>query len=225
MKNGKRAVLFDLDGTLVNSLPGIAWGVNSILTSVRMRALEESEIEKMVGKGVRVLWERVCEARMIFATDQLLDSLIRRFAEVMDSPVAPGAQYFPGTIEAIEALRSEGVKVALVTNKLRSMTECFLERSRTEDLFDEIVCGDDTAHAKPAGDMVLLACRKLGVAPGEAVMVGDSGNDALAARAAGVDVVLVSTGYNEGKPIDVWAQKNGFNAPLSDVKAVVESLF
>ena len=88
-----------------------------------------------------------------------------------------------------------------------------------------LVAGDDTDHPKPAPDMLLLACKKLGVSPAEAVMVGDSENDALAARAAGIRAMLVSTGYNGTIPMTRWAAENGFSLVFSSVAGIKDYIF
>ncbi len=214
-----RAVLFDLDGTLVDSAPELTEGVNAIMKVVRMRPFTVQEVSRMVGKGARVLFERVCEARGIFPTEQTITMMMQEYARAVRELNAPAA-FYPGALEGIRLLGGAGVRTALVTNKMRRMTEDLLQKNGIEDLFDAVVCGDDTRHPKPEGDMLLLACRQLGVAAGEALMVGDSANDALAGRAAHVRTVLVRTGYNEGTPIDVWARDHGFDCVREDVREV-----
>lgn len=214
-----RAVFFDLDGTLVDSAPELTEGVNAIMRVVRMRPFTVEEVSRMVGKGARVLFERVCEARGIFPTDQTIEAMMQEYAKAVRELDVPTA-FYPGALEGIDLLRGAGIKAALVTNKMRRMTEDLLERNDLEEAFDAVICGDDTKHPKPEGDMLLLACRQFRISAAEAVMVGDSSNDALAARAAGVKAVLVRTGYNEGMPIDAWAADHGFDTIRDDVKAV-----
>ena len=218
-----RAVMFDLDGTLVDSAPELTEGVNAIMKVVRLRPFTVEEISRMVGKGARVLFERVCEARGIFPTEQTLSAMMHEYARAVREMKAP-AKFYPGAIEGVRALSEAGLKVALVTNKMRVMTEDLIERSGLETTFDAVICGDDTAHPKPEGDMLLLACRQLGVSLSEALMVGDSANDALAARAAGVRAALVRTGYNEGTPIDAWAAAHGFDCVRDDVQSLCRDI-
>lgn len=214
-----QAVFFDLDGTLVDSAPELTAGVNGLMKVVRLRHFSVDEVSRMVGKGVRVLIERVCDARGIFPTEQTVSLMMREYAKIM-SELDMSASFYAGALEGVGLLKAKGFRVALVTNKLRSMTEEFLKRNDIAALFDVLVCGDDTPHPKPAADMIALACSKTGVEPGQAVMVGDSANDALAARAAGVRAVLVKTGYNEGIPIEVWARAHGFECVFEDAAQV-----
>ncbi len=214
-----QAVFFDLDGTLVDSAPELTAGVNGLMKVVRLRPFSVDEVSRMVGKGVRVLIERVCDARGIFPTEQTVSLMMREYAKIM-SELDMSASFYAGALEGVGLLKAKGFRVALVTNKLRSMTEEFLKRNDIAALFDVLVCGDDTPHPKPAADMIALACSKTGVEPEQAVMVGDSANDALAARAAGVRAVLVKTGYNEGVPIEVWARAHGFESIFEDVAQV-----
>ena len=148
----------------------------------------------------------------------------RSSSDVLVASGSRGTKFFPGAIESLKLLRQNGIKVALVTNKMRAITISLLESRDALGLFDTIVAADDTDHPKPAGDMLVLAMKRLGTAPEQTVMVGDSRNDALAGRAAGTRVLLVNTGYNEGEPIDLWAEKNGFAKSLDGIVSVASLL-
>lgn len=222
-----KAVLFDLDGTLVDSLPDIHAGVCAL---AQRRGLPQPPIEDvaaMIGKGIRVLVARLADwwcARGIKAETPDPETLLPELIEVwsgMPDLVRP----IPGAFEAVRALRAVGIRTALVTNKIRERTVEYLERHDLEDAFDAVVTASDCARAKPAPDMLLKAAEMLGVEPQACIMVGDSQNDALAGRAAGMRVWLVRTGYNEGVSIDVWARENGFDALWDNVpKALAELL-
>lgn len=108
---------------------------------------------------------------------------------------------------------------------MRMVTETFVQRSGLNADLDVLVAGDDTDHPKPAPDMLLLACEKLGVSPTEAVMVGDSENDAWAAKAAGICAMLVSTGYNGTVPMTQWAKDNGFSLVFDSVAGIKDYIF
>ena len=219
-----RAILFDLDGTLIDALPDLVEGVNALMRRYELAELSREQVSEFIGKGARHLIERSFAARGTILGAIELDAMVEEYVAVMLTNDGAHTRVFDGVSEAIDCLKAHGIRVALVTNKVRAMTERVIERLGCAHWFDTVVCGDDTSCPKPAPDMLWLACRNLGVAASESVMVGDSRNDALAARAAGMEVYLVSTGYNEGEPIDRWAQAEGFSAPFDSICSVVTEL-
>jgi phosphoglycolate phosphatase len=111
------------------------------------------------------------------------------------------ALVFPGVPSALEMFRKAGLRLGCVTNKPREFTLDLLERVGLLGYFEVVISGDDTTEKKPHAAPLLAACKKLDVAAGEAVMIGDSENDLLSARAAGCRAILVEGGYNEGQPV------------------------
>lgn len=220
-----KAVFFDLDGTLVDSVPRLTEGVNRVMRHRGRREFSEDEIARMVGKGARILIECVCEARNIEPTTENVQSFLQEYADAIVGGDLPPERFYPGAEEAVAALHDAGIKTVLVTNKMRTATEFFLEKSGLNKHLDAVVTGDDTDHPKPAPDMLLLACNKAEVLPQEAVMVGDSENDALAARAAGLQAMLVTTGYNGGVPMAQWAARHGFPLVFDSVAGIKDYLF
>jgi phosphoglycolate phosphatase len=108
-------------------------------------------------------------------------------------------------MEGLQRLHEAGLKLAVVTNKPRFFTEQLLERAQVDRFFSAVVAGDDGVRRKPAGDMLVAACRGMGSEPSVTLMVGDSDNDVAAARAAGCPVWCVPYGYNEGRPAEELA--------------------
>ncbi|MGH6623098.1 MAG: phosphoglycolate phosphatase [Burkholderiaceae bacterium] len=197
-----RAILIDLDGTLVETVPDLAAAVNGMRGDAGLPDLPISAVAAYVGKGATVLVQRALTGSMdgALSPDQLtrgLESFRRHYTE------HNGRQSFAfeGTARALRSWRAAGLKLACVTNKPNEFTHALLEKLGLHDLFDVIVGGDDPQQKKPHPEPLLLACRKLGVAPADAVVVGDSINDLEAGRAAGCRVILVETGYNEGAPV------------------------
>ena len=204
-----KAVLFDLDGTLVDSLPEIYEGVRRTSEDMGYLPPTQKQVGDMIGRGPGVLVDRVCGVLGLDEAGrrQFMSRLVENWAETDGRLIT----FYPGVIDGLQSLRAEGIKTALVTNKLRSLTVSFLRDRKIEHLFDAVVAGDDCERNKPAPDMLLKALEELGVPAADAVMVGDSRNDALAARAAGVTAALVETGYNEGVGISEWAREAGLN--------------
>ena len=198
-----RAVIFDLDGTLADSAGEIAAALNAALAELGLAPLPLDAVAAMVGRGVRVLVERALARHG--APDVDRDDAVARFERHYAAIVGTEARLFNGVREGLERLRDARIPMAVVTNKPRAFTLKLLERLGVAQFFDAIVAGDDGVRAKPAGDMLVAACRALGVPVAQALMVGDSDNDVQAARAAGCRVWCVPYGYNEGRPPETLA--------------------
>ncbi|MDQ3447271.1 MAG: phosphoglycolate phosphatase [Pseudomonadota bacterium] len=197
-----RAVLIDLDGTLVDSLPDIACAANSMRQELGLSPLMVKQIASYVGKGVDVLVHRALTETM---DGQASPDLFERGRQVFNRCYSEingnESHVYPGVQQALEDLRSKALPLACVTNKPRSFTLQLLERTNLKAAFSAVVSGDDTEQKKPHGAPMLRACQLLGVTASDATVIGDSENDALAARAAGCRVIIVETGYNEGKSL------------------------
>ena len=197
-----RAVLIDLDGTLLDTAPDLAAAINRALAELGRPALPTSEIATFVGKGVDVLVQRALARSFEGAADvDLFASAKAAFARHYREQNGRATQIFPGVESALKQFRDNGLKLACVTNKPREFTQQLLVRFGMVDQFDAAISGDDTVQKKPHPAPLLAACERLGVDPADAVMVGDSENDLHSARAAGCRIVLVEGGYNEGRPI------------------------
>lgn len=198
-----QAVLLDLDGTLLDSVPDLAHAANAMRIELGMPALREDVIATFVGKGVDNLVRRALAGSL-----QAADPEPAEFARARDSfyrhyHLVNGdkAAVFDGVIEGLKAMRDQGLKLAVVTNKPTEFTLPLLQRTGLAGFFQEVVCGDTCARRKPDPDQMLHACERLGVAPAQAVAIGDSINDAQAGRAAGMHVLAVPYGYNEGQDV------------------------
>jgi len=193
-----RAVIFDLDGTLVDSAGEIAHALNRVLAAHDRPPFARGEVEALIGKGVRVLVERALRIARI--TDASLDDAVRDFERHYAEEVGTEARLYPGVRDGLLALEIAGIPMAVVTNKPRLFTEQLLQRLGILTFFRALVAGDDGIPRKPAGDMLLAAAREMGADIDSVLMLGDSENDVLAARDAGCVVWCVPYGYNEGRP-------------------------
>jgi len=192
-----RAVLFDLDGTLMDTACEIDHALAATFGELGVEVLTRRDVEALIGRGVRSLVERALAQRRKKVD---LDDAVARFERHYEALVGTEARLFPRVAEGIELLHARNRKVGVVTNKPRLFTEKLLERTGIATLFGAVVTGDDGIARKPAGDMLAAACAQLATAPSETLMLGDSENDVAAARAAGCPVWCVPYGYNEGKP-------------------------
>jgi phosphoglycolate phosphatase len=206
----RRAVLIDLDGTLMDTVPDLAEAANRMRADFGLAALPSERIAAFVGKGAEVLVHRALTGDIDGRADD------DRFARGRTSFYAHYhatngelAVVFHHVPEALQLLRAQGLRLGCVTNKPREFTVPLLERVQLARWFEAVVAGDDVKEKKPHPALLLAACERLAVTPADAMMIGDSINDALAARAAGCPVVLVETGYNEGEHISTLAGQAG----------------
>jgi phosphoglycolate phosphatase len=209
-----RAVMIDLDGTLLDTIPDLAVAANMMLNELGRPALPEATIRNFVGKGINNLIERTLTNSMDGKPDP---DLFKRALPIYDrcykSVNGKHTTMYAGVQEGLDALRAQGFPLACVTNKSERFTLPLLDYVSISQYFKVVVAGDTLPQKKPEPEPLLHACGKLGVQPHEMLMIGDSMNDAQAARAAGCPVFCVTYGYNEGHDVQTL-----------DVDAIVASL-
>jgi len=213
-----RAVLIDLDGTLMDTVPDLAAAANRMRADFGLAALPVERVAAFVGKGADVLVHRALTDRLDGKADDASFARGRAaFYEHYHATNGLDTIVFDGVPQALDLLRSHGCRIGCVTNKPREFTLPLLQRLELANRFDTVVAGDDVREKKPHPELLLTACARLDVAAAAARMIGDSINDALAAQAAGMRVMLVRTGYNEGGSVSDLAD-------LPGVDAIVDSL-
>ena len=198
-----RAVIIDLDGTLIDTAGEIAAAMDRTLDELGLARVPPDEIRAMIGRGVPKLVERVFARLGANGVDR--DAAIERFEAHYAQTVGTTAQLYGGVMAGLSRMYEGGLKLAVVTNKPRFFTGQLLERADIARFFAAVVAGDDGIRKKPHGDMLEAACRTMATGPGETLMLGDSDNDVAAARAAGCPVWCVPYGYNEGRPPETLA--------------------
>lgn len=198
-----QAVLLDLDGTLLDTIPDLAHSANAMRVELGMAPLREDVLATFVGKGVDNLIRRTLAASLT-AEDpdpELFQRARESFHRHYHLVNGDKSTMYEGVIEGLKAMRDQGLALAVVTNKPTEFTLPLLERAGLAGFFPVVVCGDTCERRKPDPDPMLHACRLLGVEPARSLAIGDSVNDALAARAAGCKVLAVPYGYNEGQDV------------------------
>lgn len=203
--SGLKALLFDLDGTLVDSVPDIAAATNQLLDSEGHAPLEVDEVRRMIGHGIPKLVERALAARGRVLDAEALAPLVARMNAFYGDNLTGRTTLLPGAVEALEEGARAGLGLAVVTNKPEGFSRTILTHFGLEDLVPVVVGGDTCATRKPAPEMLLHAAAKLGATPATAVMVGDSGADVDSARAAGMKVIVVRGGYGGVSAEDLGA--------------------
>ena len=195
-------VLFDLDGTLIDSVPDLAYCVDEMMKQLGMPVRGEDAVRNWVGNGVQRLTERALINSVDGMPDQeLMDKAYPIFLELYKDNTSQRSVVYEGVIEGIEWIMEQGYRVACVTNKAEAFTVPLLKDKGLYDYFEVIVSGDTCAEKKPHPMPLLYAAEKLGVAPENALMIGDSRSDVKAARAAGFHIFCMTYGYNHGEDI------------------------
>lgn len=212
-----QSVTFDLDGTLVDSIPDLAVACHAMLAELGQPPRTDADIHRFVGKGMAVLVER-CLTWQAPPQAALLEAGIAAFRRHYTVVNGRASSLYPGVVEGLQAFQSRGLKLGVVTNKPAAFTAPLLERMGLADYFQVVVSGDTLAFKKPRPEPLLHACMALGAAPERNLHIGDSVNDIEAARAAGCPVVCVPYGYNEGRPLD----SADCDALVSDLVAAAE---
>ena len=209
-----KAVMIDLDGTLLDTIPDLAVAANGMLTELGMPALPEATIRNYVGKGINNLIERTLTNSMDGKPDpELLQRALPLYERTYHAVNGKHTTMYPGVKEGLDLLRAQGYPLVCVTNKSERFTLPLLDYVSLSSYFVSVVAGDTLPQKKPDPAPLLHACKQLTVAPDEMLMIGDSLNDAQAARSAGCPIFCVTYGYNEGHDVHTL-----------DVDAVVASL-
>ena len=216
-----RGVLIDLDGTLLDTAADLAVAANRMLAALDLPPRTTHEVSTYVGKGIARLVERCLTGDLDSRADpELLQRALGLFAAAYEDESGRHCRIYPGVVEGLDDLIASGVRLACVTNKAQRFTRPLLERMRLLGRFEVVICGDMVERSKPDPACFLAACERLKLEPREVVVVGDSENDVLAARAAGMRVVCVTYGYTEGKPVE----RLGADALVDDLRALPELL-
>ncbi len=194
-------VLFDLDGTLLDTLADIAGALNVALADQGMAPLPEVQVRGLIGRGAPRLVELALQAHGRPPEPALRRAVLEGFFhhyQVLEESGRFAARPYPGAADTLRILHEAALKVAVVTNKQRRFAAGLLEKLDLDRWVDLVVGGDTCDHRKPDPQPLRFACEELGLATTQVIMVGDSVNDVGAARAAGIPVVCVPYGYNEG---------------------------
>jgi phosphoglycolate phosphatase len=216
---GVRAVLFDLDGTLVDSARDLHGAINHVLTQHGLAPLTLADVVGMVGDGVRKLVERAFIARNAVLGAGELDRVTEEMVVAYSARLTELTTLMPGARDAVYVLAAQGVRLAVVTNKPQGAALAILAHFGLAEPMGVIIGGDSGLPRKPAPDMLLAALQGLGVEPGEAVMVGDGAADIDSARSAGVRAIAVRGGYAHA-PID----ELGADMLLDDLVSLPQAL-
>ncbi len=200
---GISAILLDLDGTLVDSAPELTNAVNGALGPLGRRALDVAEVRTMIGNGLAVLTQRALAATGGELGGEDMDAVIDEVRRAYDCQPLPAV--YDGVPETLTRLHQAGHKLIICTNKPEGSARRMLAGLGLDHLLADVAGGDRLKNRKPHPDHLLKPLEALGIAPGAAVMVGDSDIDARAAKAAGIAFIAVSYGYAKLAPAELAA--------------------
>ena len=218
------AAIIDLDGTMVDTMGDFVVAVNLMLRDLGYAAVDRAVVEVRVGKGS----ENLVKSVLNHALDQQIRAQIApeniaNFNHALDlyqqhyrTINGQYAQVYPGVVDGLQALQRSGLKLACLTNKPVGFARELLRLKGLDGFFSQVFGGDSFAAKKPDALPVLETCKALHTIPARTLMIGDSSNDAQAARAAGCPVLLVTYGYNHGEPIHS-VDADGYLESLADI--------
>lgn len=195
-------ILIDVDGTLVDSVPDLAFCVDAMMAALGREPRGEAAVRNWVGNGVERLVRRALCGTLDGEPDEAdFERAYPLFLDLYADNTSKRSCLYPGVREGIDMLKGAGYALGCVTNKAAQFTEPLLKDLGVADDFSIIISGDTLPKRKPDPAPLLHAAGFFGIAPGASLMIGDSVSDVKAARAAGFQIVCMSYGYNHGEDI------------------------
>jgi phosphoglycolate phosphatase len=210
-----RAAIVDLDGTMIDTLGDFIVALNRMLEDLRLPGIERPAIERMIGKGSEHLVLSVLDH--VGGSPQMFGAAWDAYQRHYLAINGQHSEVYPGVLEGLELLRSRGLKLACLTNKPTNFALPLLAAKGLDGYFSVVFGGDAFERKKPDPLPLLKTCEALRALTAETLMVGDSSNDAAAARAAGCPVLLVTYGYNHGEPVRA-VDADGFVNSLAELE-------
>ena len=209
LQDSIKTVHFDLDGTLIDSVPDLTLAVADMCRRFGLQVYDEADIRRWVGNGSEMLVRRAlcgCDRPDTSAVDASFFAQAHAyFLDAYDKHLCEATRPFEGVLDTLESLKKAGYKLSIITNKPTRFLPSLLKRLRMEEYFDAVVGGDSYATKKPDPLPLIETSKRLGVLIDEALMVGDSRNDLLAAQRCGMRSIGVTYGYSQGIDLSTYA--------------------
>ncbi|MET0749400.1 MAG: HAD family hydrolase [Rhizobium sp.] len=190
-------VVFDLDGTLIDTAPDLVASLNHTIAALDLAPVGYDDLTYLVGHGAKTMIERACKLSGYDLKDEAFPPLLERFIAFYSDTMPGDSKPYPGLVTALDRLQAAGFGLAVCTNKIEVLAVTLLKKLQLDHYFSTIVGGDTFSVRKPDGQHIIGTIERAGGDPKRAVMVGDSTNDILAARDAGVPSIAVPFGYSD----------------------------
>jgi phosphoglycolate phosphatase len=191
-------IVFDLDGTLVDTAPDLARALNETMDLESLPRVKLDTVRQLVGEGARLLIERSAALAGVHFQSERLDELTEEFIGFYRADIARDSRPFPGVAEALDVLAALGAKFAVCTNKRTDLSNMLLDAVGLGERFSAVVGADAVTERKPHPEHFRAAVTRAGGVVRRSVMIGDTAADVAAARGAGAPVAVVSFGYSDG---------------------------
>ncbi|WP_456379649.1 phosphoglycolate phosphatase [Thiolapillus sp.] len=205
MSDKPQMILIDVDGTLVDSVPDLAWCVDEMMKALGREPWGEERVRDWVGNGVERLVRRALVGQLDGEPDDgEFDKAYPVFLDLYAENTSKRSTLYPGVQEGLDYLQGAGYSLGCVTNKAEQFTLPLLQDLGIYNYFGIVVAGDTLPVKKPDPTPLLYAAEFFGVTPEQSLMVGDSKSDVTAARAAGFRIICMSYGYNHGEDIRIY---------------------
>lgn len=215
---GVSAILIDLDGTLLHTAPELAESANRMLRDMGRPPVSQELLMSYIGNGISWLVKRALTGDMHAEPDAALFAQALPIFEKHYTALLLQSKLFDGVLDGLNAMRAAGFRLGCITNKVARFTEPLLKGIGLADSFEIVLSGDSLPEKKPHPMPLLHAAKFFGVPPEQVLLIGDSLNDTVAARAAGCPVFCVPYGYNHGEPVDSL----DLDAVISDLPAAMK---
>ena len=218
----KEVLIFDLDGTLIDSVPDLALSINQMLTTLGMTTFSTEVIRSWVGNGAAVLTKRALSGNIDICPDldpSIVETALTIFLNYYEQNVCVQTCLYPNVKDTLERLHGEGYRLVIVTNKPEQFVRPILESLDLNSLFEFVVGGDTLTKRKPDPIQLNYVCETLSVSASNCLMIGDSKNDIFAATAASMESIGLSYGYNHGE--DIYS--HGATLVLDDFAQIIQT--
>lgn len=219
----KEVLIFDLDGTLIDSVPDLALSINQMLSALDMPTYSTDIIRSWVGNGAEVLTKRALSGSIDICSTlcpSMVEKALSIFLSFYEENVCVDTTVYPHVKASLESLHNSGYRLMIVTNKPEQFVRPILDKLGLNNLFEMVVGGDSLPKRKPDPMQLLYVCNKLSIDASNCLMIGDSKNDIFAATAAKMESIGLTYGYNHGEDIN----SHGASLVLDNFADIIEAL-